>query len=74
MTDIDYGYLWYTGTIQGRVVNLAWGYGAQFALVVPSLNLVVVTLADSPGAKELDKQNAEVMGLAARIVELAGGR
>jgi CubicO group peptidase (beta-lactamase class C family) len=71
MTDIDYGYLWYTGTMHGRVVVLAWGYGAQFALVVPSLNLVVVTLADAPDAKELGKQNAEVMALVAQIVALA---
>lgn len=71
MTNVDYGYLWFTGTLHGRVVNLAWGYGAQFALVVPSLSLVVVTLADTPGANELAKQAAEVMGLAAQIVELA---
>jgi CubicO group peptidase (beta-lactamase class C family) len=71
MTDIDYGYLWYTGTMQGRAVFLAWGYGAQYALIVPSLNLVVVTLADPPGPKELNQQNAEVMGLVAQIVELA---
>jgi CubicO group peptidase (beta-lactamase class C family) len=72
MTDVGYGYLWFTGTLRGRAVVLAWGYGAQFALMVPSLNLVVVTLADAPGAKELNKQNAEVMGLVAQIVELAG--
>jgi CubicO group peptidase (beta-lactamase class C family) len=72
MTDIDYGYLWYTGTMQGRAVILAWGYGAQYALIVPSLNLVVVTLADPPGPKELSQQNAQVMGLIAQIVELAG--
>jgi CubicO group peptidase (beta-lactamase class C family) len=71
MTNVDYGYLWFTGTLHGRDVNLAWGYGAQFALVVPSLSLVVVTLADAPGANELAKQAAEVMGLAAQIVELA---
>jgi CubicO group peptidase (beta-lactamase class C family) len=71
MTNVDYGYLWFTGTLHGRVVNLAWGYGAQFALVVPSLSLVVVTLADAPGTNELAKQAAEVMALAAQIVELA---
>jgi hypothetical protein len=53
------------------VVVLAWVYGAHVALLVPSLNLVVVTLADAPGATELGKQNAEVMALVARIVELA---
>ena len=71
MTDIDYGYLWYTGKMQGRGVILAWGYGAQYALIVPSLNLVVVTLAD-PLSLKLNQQNAEVMGLIAQIVELAG--
>ncbi len=71
MTNVHYGYLWFTGTLHGRAVNLAWGYGAQFALVVPSLSLVVVTLADAPGVNELAKQAAEVMGLAAQIVELA---
>ncbi|WP_395709944.1 serine hydrolase domain-containing protein [Reyranella sp.] len=72
MTNVDYGYLWFTGTLHRRVATLAWGYGAQFALVVPSLNLVVIALTDAPGAKELAKQAAEVMGLAAQIVELAG--
>lgn len=72
MTNVDYGYLWFTGMLHGRVANLAWGYGAQFALMVPSLNLAVVMLADTPGAKELAKQAAEVMGLAGQIVELAG--
>lgn len=72
LTDINYGYLWFTGTLHGRVANLAWGYGAQFAIAVPSLNLAVVTLADPPGAKERAKQAAEVMELVAQIVELAG--
>lgn len=71
IADIDYGYFWYTGTMRGRAVVWAWGYGAQFAIIVPSRNLVVVTLADRPSAKELGKQNAEIMGLVAQITELA---
>jgi CubicO group peptidase (beta-lactamase class C family) len=72
ITAIAYGYLWFTGTMGGRAVIWAWGRGAQFALMVPSLKLVVVTLADNPSAKELGQQNAAVMGLVAQIVELAG--
>lgn len=71
MTDIDYGYLWFTGRMHGREAILAWGYGAQFALMVPSLNLAVVTLTDAAVPKELGKQNAEVMRLVAQIVSLA---
>jgi hypothetical protein len=71
MTDIDYGYLWFTGRMHGREAILARGYGAQFAFTVPSLNLAVVTLADAPAAEELSKQNAEVMRLVAQIVSLA---
>lgn len=60
------------GAIRWTVANLAWGYGAQFALMVPSLNLVAVMLADAPSAKELTQQGGEVMGLAGQMVELAG--
>jgi hypothetical protein len=57
--------------MHGRAVIWAWGHGAQFALMVPSLDLVVATLADNPSSKELREQNAQVMGLVAQIVELA---
>ena len=71
LTDIGYVYLWFTGTMRGREVILAWGYGAQFALIVPSLSLTVVTLADAPAANELGRQSAEMMRLVAQIVFLA---
>jgi hypothetical protein len=35
------------------------------------VDLMVVMLADAPAPKELAKQAAELMGLAAQIVELA---
>lgn len=71
ITHAAYGYLWFTGKMQGRTVTWAWGRGSQFALMVPSLRLVVGTLADSPPPQDLFKQNAEVMGLVSQIVELA---
>ena len=43
MSDNGYGYLWFTGKLKRRSVAWAWGYGAQFAMVVPSLKLAIVT-------------------------------
>jgi hypothetical protein len=55
--------------MHARTAVLAWGYGAQFCLIVPSLNLVVTTLTEP--AQELDGQIADVMRLVGQIVELA---
>lgn len=66
-----YGYLWFTGQLQGRPMAWAWGYGAQFALVVPSLRLAVTTTATNPRPADLVAQNNAVMTLVARIVALA---
>ena len=49
VTGIDYGYLWWTGTIQGRSAAIAMGYGGQFIFVVPSLEMVVVTTSTWQG-------------------------
>jgi CubicO group peptidase (beta-lactamase class C family) len=42
-----YGYGWWTRTAQLHTVRFAWGYGGQYIFVVPELQLVVVTTADS---------------------------
>lgn len=39
----SYGYLWWVGNRGGRSYYYANGYGGQFILVVPALELVVVT-------------------------------
>ncbi len=46
-----YGYLWWLRTSNGKVMNSALGYGGQFVLVVPELQLVIV------GASALDARN-----------------
>ena len=45
MTHIGYGNLWWTGTLGGQPVVLAWGHGGQFAILVPGLQLLVATQA-----------------------------
>jgi CubicO group peptidase (beta-lactamase class C family) len=37
-----FGYLWWTETWGGRTAHFGWGYGGQFLVVVPELELVAV--------------------------------
>ncbi|HEU4648158.1 MAG TPA: serine hydrolase [Gemmatimonadales bacterium] len=46
---LDYGDLWWLGTVNGHPVVLGWGHGGQFVYVVPDLELVVVTTATWQG-------------------------
>lgn len=66
-----YGYQWFNGTMAGQRVAWAWGYGGQVAMVVPALEMVIVTTATSPPLAELSAQVNAVMGLIARIVSAA---
>ncbi len=43
MRDRKYGYGWWVHDIAGHETCFAWGYGGQYAFVVPSLELVIVT-------------------------------
>ena len=44
-----YGYLWWLAQPPATVATFAWGYGGQFAYVVPSLDLVVVATTNWQG-------------------------
>ncbi|MGI9202705.1 MAG: serine hydrolase domain-containing protein [Woeseiaceae bacterium] len=45
-----YGYGWWMREMAGYPTTFAWGYGGQFILLVPKLDLVVVTTSSSlPG-------------------------
>jgi CubicO group peptidase (beta-lactamase class C family) len=46
----DYGFLWWTDTWGGETVHFAWGYGGQFIVVAPSLQLVFVATSSLGGA------------------------
>jgi CubicO group peptidase (beta-lactamase class C family) len=45
MENIGYGYLWWSGILGSRPVWVAYGHGGQLAILVPSLNMVVVSTA-----------------------------
>ncbi len=70
--DVGYGLLWFTGRLHGHRVAWAWGYGGQFALLVPALSLVVATAATAPLPAALREQTDALMSLVAAMVEAAG--
>lgn len=41
-----YGNLWWSGTIAGMEVHLAAGFGGQYALLIPQLDMVIATAAE----------------------------
>lgn len=45
--DIRYGYLWWHAEARGRDVYFAWGHGGNFIVIVPTLDMIVVTTADA---------------------------
>ena len=51
MRDRQYGYGWWVHDIGGHETCFAWGYGGQYAFVVPDLDLVIVSTA-SPDVGE----------------------
>ena len=69
--DVGYGYLWFTGALHGQRVAWGWGYGGQFALIVPSLRLAVATAAVSPPRDQLLLQTNSIFSLVARLVSAA---
>ena len=70
IADSGYGYLWFTGTYKSMPVAWAWGYGAQFALLAPSIRVAVATAATEPLPQQLAAQNRAVATVVGRILEV----
>lgn len=43
----NYGYLWWLGEINTQKMYLAYGYGGQFVVVFPDLDLIIVTTTNN---------------------------
>ncbi len=52
MRDRKYGYGWWVHDLAGHPTCFAWGYGGQYAFVVPSLELVIVSTASPEVGEE----------------------
>jgi CubicO group peptidase (beta-lactamase class C family) len=70
ISDVGYGFLWFTGRLHGHQVAWAWGYGGQVSLLVPDVGLAVAT-ATSPRPPDLAKQAKAVLALVGRMVKAA---
>jgi CubicO group peptidase (beta-lactamase class C family) len=69
IADSGYGYLWFTGSYKGVPVAWAWGFGAQFALLAPSLRVAVATFASEPPPEQLPAQNRAVATVVGRVLD-----
>jgi CubicO group peptidase (beta-lactamase class C family) len=70
-----YGYQWWMGKLGGSEIFFAAGKGGQFIIVVPELEMVVVTTADGDSWVESGAQNQDILRLVDRyILQAARGR
>ena len=53
-----YGLGWWMRSAHGHDIYFAWGYGGQYAFLVPSLELTIVTTSDAVSPREGDHNRA----------------
>ena len=68
---LEYGYLWWSGTSGAHRFNFAWGHGGQLIFILNDLNMVIVTSAEFLGAQfgqEAWQKESAVMELVGRFI------
>lgn len=68
LRDRQYGYGWWVHEIGGHPTCFAWGYGGQYAFVVPSLQLVVATTSSPDVSEERRDHRRQLVELLTRLV------
>ncbi|MCF6270892.1 MAG: beta-lactamase family protein [Melioribacteraceae bacterium] len=43
----SYGYYWWLREINGYEIKMAWGYGGQFIILIPKMDIVLVVTSDT---------------------------
>ena len=67
--DFNYGYIWWTGKIKDYDVFLEIGFGGQFVINIPALNMVIVTTAYYQlDWDQADCQEKEIVNLVANYI------
>ncbi len=62
LKNIGYGLFWWLGEINGKKVFSAIGHGGQFIMCIPSLDMIIVTTAESYIYwEEADRQETKIM-------------
>jgi len=71
LKNYNYGYLWWLGEINNYKLFLALGYGGQFVIVNPELNMIVVTTAETYlDWDTADSHEQSILNIIARFIIL----
>ncbi len=73
---LDYGYLWWSSQAGAHPVKFAWGQGGQLIVLVPDLDMIVVTSADHlPGqfGEVAWRKTKAIMELVGEFIESIDG-
>jgi len=71
ISQLEYGYLWWSGVSGSHRFNFAWGHGGQLICVIQDLDMVIVTTAKGLGGQfgqDAWRQESEVLELAGRLI------
>jgi CubicO group peptidase (beta-lactamase class C family) len=64
----EYGYGWWMRDLAGFQSYYAWGFGGQYIILVPELDLVVVTTSASTVAEDRRSHRRTVFGLVENLI------
>lgn len=64
----EYGYGWWMRELGGQDVVFAWGFGGQYIVVVPDLDLVVVTTSSSAVGEERRTHRRTVFDIVEQLI------
>jgi CubicO group peptidase (beta-lactamase class C family) len=71
ISQLEYGYLWWSGVAGTHRFNFAWGHGGQLICVLQDLDMVIVTTATGLGGQfgqDAWRQESAVLELAGRLI------
>jgi CubicO group peptidase (beta-lactamase class C family) len=71
ISQLEYGYLWWSGVAGSHRFNFAWGHGGQLICVIQDLDMVIVTTATGLGGQfgpAAWRQESQVLELAGRLI------
>ena len=67
-SDQLYGYGWWVRELAGHDAYFAWGYGGQYAFVVPGLDLVIVTTSSTAVSDLTRERRYTIIDLVERFI------
>ena len=64
-----YGYGWWVAELMGHTVPHAWGHGGQFIMLVPDLDLVLVSTSSAAADSVANEHANNVYGMLQRVIK-----